>query len=89
MRERELFDAVVLSSYRVLHQMSPDLTIAFSDEAAASRAKPMLGGFFVSAGRPLFKVGQRGHQLFCQLLMREVCSEGPRACPLRTPNGLT
>jgi hypothetical protein len=69
LRERELFDAVGLSSYRVLHQLSPDLTLTFADEAAASRAKPMLEGFFVSAGRPLFKVGQRGHQLFCELVM--------------------
>src|SRR5688572_33152083 len=29
----------------------------------------MLEGFFVSAGRPLFKVGQRGHQLFCEFVM--------------------
>lgn len=68
-REREFFDAVGLSNYRVLHQMNPDLTITFADEAAASRAKPLVEGFFVSAGRPLFNVDQRGHQLFCEFVM--------------------
>lgn len=29
----------------------------------------MLEGFFVSAGRPLFNVEQRGHQLFCEFVM--------------------
>lgn len=68
-REREFFDAIGLSDYRVLHQMNPDLTITFADEAAAARAKPLVEGFFVSADRPLFNVDHRGKQLFCEFVM--------------------
>jgi hypothetical protein len=68
-REREFFDAVGLGEYRVLHQMNPDLTITFPDEAAALRAKPIVEGFQVRAGEPLFHVDQRQHQLFCEFVM--------------------
>ncbi|HWO09733.1 MAG TPA: alkaline phosphatase family protein [Polyangiaceae bacterium] len=68
-REREFFDAVGLTDYRVLHQMNPDLTITFVDEAAAVRAKPIVEGFQVRAGEALFEVEQRDHQLFCEFMM--------------------
>jgi type I phosphodiesterase/nucleotide pyrophosphatase len=68
-REREFFDAAGLQRYRVLHQMNPDITITFPDEAAAVNAKPVVEGFFVQPGRPLFNVDQRGHQLFCEFVM--------------------
>jgi hypothetical protein len=68
-REREFFDAAGLTDYRVLHQMNPDLTISFTDEAAAVRAKPIVEGFQVRPGEPLFEVDQRGQQLFCEFLM--------------------
>jgi hypothetical protein len=68
-REREFFDAVGLTDYRVLHQMNPDLTITFADESAALRAKPIVAGFQVRSGEPLFQVDQCRHQLFCEFLM--------------------
>jgi hypothetical protein len=68
-REREFFDAVGLTSYRVLHQMNPDITISFADEASADLARPIVEGFYVQAGRPLFNVDHRGHQLFCEFVM--------------------
>jgi type I phosphodiesterase/nucleotide pyrophosphatase len=68
-REREFFDAVGLGEYRVLHQMNPDLTITFPDEQAASRAKPIVEGFEVRPGEPLFNVEQGQHQLFCEFVM--------------------
>lgn len=68
-RERELFDAVGLTDYRVLHQMNPDLTITFADEAAATRAKPIVEGFQVHPGESLFEVDQRSNQLFCEFRM--------------------
>ncbi len=68
-REVELFDAVGLTGYRVLHQMNPDLTITFKDEAAASEARPVVSGFYVRPGKPLFNLEQRGHQLFCEFVM--------------------
>jgi hypothetical protein len=68
-REQEFFDAVGLKSYRVLHQMNPDLTITLADEAAAAKAKPVVEGFYVQSGHPLFNVDQRGNQLFCEFVM--------------------
>jgi hypothetical protein len=68
-REQEFFDAVGLGEYRVLHQMNPDLTITFADEQAASRAKPIVEGFQVRPGEPLFNVEQGQHQLFCEFVM--------------------
>lgn len=68
-REREFFDAAGLTDYRVLHQMNPDLTITFADEPAAVRAKPVVEGFQVRSGEPLFQVDQRRHQLFCEFVM--------------------
>lgn len=68
-RELELFDEVGLRDYRVLHQMNPDLTITFRDAAAASKAKPIVEGFYVQAGQPLFYVDQRQQQLFCEFVM--------------------
>jgi hypothetical protein len=68
-REREFFDAVGLENYRVLHQMNPDLTITFADEAAAARAQPIVEGFQVRVGEPLFQVDRRRHQLLCEFMM--------------------
>jgi hypothetical protein len=68
-REVEFFDAVGLTDYRVLHQMNPDLTVTFRDADAAARAKPVAEGFYVQAGRPLFNVDQKGHQLFLEFVM--------------------
>lgn len=68
-RERELFDAIGLASYTVLHQMNPDVTINLQDEPAARDAEARLGGLFVHEAEPLFTVQRRGAQVFCELNM--------------------
>ncbi len=68
-RERELFDALGLADYTVLHQMNPDLTLNLADEARAQAAAGLLAGLEVHAGEPLFRVQRRGAQLFLELEM--------------------
>lgn len=68
-RETELFDRVGLKDYRVLTQMNPDLTVTFADAAAAERAQPIVEGFYVTKGQPLFDVMRSKNQLFCEFLM--------------------
>jgi hypothetical protein len=68
-RERELFDAIGLSGYTVLHQMNPDVTVNFQDERAAAQAAERIAGLHVFEGEELFAVQRRGHQVFLELNM--------------------
>jgi hypothetical protein len=74
--ERELFDAIGLARYTVLHQMNPDVTINFENEADAIDAEKKLGGLHVEATEPLFTVQRRGAQVFCELNMPMRAKEG-------------
>src|SRR6185503_927468 len=65
--ERELFDAIGLTRYAVLHQMNPDVTVNLPDEAIAKQAEERLSGLWVSEHEPLFHVQRRGAQVFCEL----------------------
>jgi hypothetical protein len=78
-RERELFDALGLERYTVLHQMNPDVTINCQDEAAARAAEQAVGGLYVLEGEALFEVARRGKQVFVELNMprREAGAELP------------
>ena len=67
--ERELFDAIGLRDYEVLHQMNPDVTVNLPDEATAIDAAAKLDGLFVVDSEPLFAVQRRGRQVFCELNM--------------------
>lgn len=68
-KERELFDAIGLTGYTVLHQMNPDVTVNFADEAAAAQAHALLDQLHVHAHEPLFTVQRKGPQLFLELNM--------------------
>ena len=68
-RERELFDAIGLSDYVVLHQMNPDVTVNFPGEAEAKRAAELVSGLEVRPGEHLFTVQRRGSQVFLELDM--------------------
>jgi len=74
--ERELFDAIGLSGYTVLHQMNPDLTINLPDEAAARDAERKLSGLYAVDHEPLFSVQRRGAQVFCELDMPRRTRDG-------------
>jgi hypothetical protein len=67
--ERELFDAIGLGQYTVLHQMNPDVTVNLPDEATAKQAEEKLAGLWVTEHEPLFSVQRRGAQVFCELNM--------------------
>jgi hypothetical protein len=66
-QERELFDAVGLQGYEVLHQMNPDLTLNFVDAEKAIEAERLLSGLYSGRGTPLFAVKQSGRQVFLEL----------------------
>jgi hypothetical protein len=66
-RERELFGAIGLPTYRVQHQMNPDVTVDLDDEASAREAERLVRGLHVHEGEPLFEVQRRGRQLFLEL----------------------
>ncbi|MBK7875872.1 MAG: alkaline phosphatase family protein [Planctomycetes bacterium] len=68
-RERELFGALGLDEYVVLHQMNPDVTINFQSEASATRAAELVRGLEVHPGEGLFTVQQKRTQLFLELNM--------------------
>jgi hypothetical protein len=74
--ERELFEAVGLTDYDVLHQMNPDVTVNLRDEQAARFAEERIGGLYVQASEPLFTVQRRGRQIFCELNMPMRSREG-------------
>lgn len=74
--ERELFDALGLRNYVVLHQMNPDVTINLPDEAAARDAERRLVGLRVEGHGPLFTVQRRGAQVFCELDMPRRTRDG-------------
>lgn len=65
--ERELFDAIGLRDYEVLHQMNPDVTVNLADAGAAAAAEPRVRGLELTPGRSLFTVHRRGAQLFLEL----------------------
>jgi hypothetical protein len=75
-KERELFDAIGLRDYSVRHQMNPDLTVNFKDEAAATAAARALEGLFVDPAENLFHVARRGAQVFVELNMPRRHSAG-------------
>ena len=68
-RERELFGALGLDEYVVLHQMNPDVTINFQSPESAQRAEELVRGLEVHAGEPLFAVQRKASQLFLELNM--------------------
>jgi len=68
-KERELFDAVGLTEYTVLHQMNPDVTVNFPSEELAQRGEQALAGLYVQADESLFHVARRGPQVFVELNM--------------------
>jgi len=68
-KERELFDAVGLREYSVLHQMNPDVTVNFGSEAAAQAGELALAGLYVDSAEGLFHVARRGSQVFVELNM--------------------
>ncbi len=74
--ERELFDAIGLRDYTVLHQMNPDLTINFPSEAAATDAERKLTALEVAGHGGLFTVQRRGAQVFCELDMPRRTRDG-------------
>lgn len=74
--ERELFDAVGLRDYVVLHQMNPDVTINFASEAGAVDGERLLNGLRVEGHHALFTVQRRGHQVFCELDMPRRSEDG-------------
>ena len=76
-KERELFDALGLTNYTVLHQMNPDVTMNFAQIDAAARAEQLLAGLYVDEAEALFHVARRGPQVFVELNM-----------PRRTDSGL-
>lgn len=67
--ERGLFDVLGLSSYTVLHQMNPDVTVNFPDETQARASARAIEGVFVHEHEPLFTVQRRGSQVFLELNM--------------------
>ncbi len=67
--ERELFGAIGLERYTVLHQMNPDVTVNFFHEADAERAFALVRGLEVHRGEELFTVQRAGKQLFLELNM--------------------
>lgn len=67
--ERELFGAIGLERYTVLHQMNPDVTVNFESEPDAARAQELLNGLHVHAGEPLFTVQRARNQVFLELNM--------------------
>jgi hypothetical protein len=75
-RERELFDAVGLTDYVVLHQMNPDVTINFPDEARAIAGERALTGLFVEGHGGLFTAQRRGSQVFSELDMPRRTRDG-------------
>jgi hypothetical protein len=74
--ERELFEAVGLRGYEVLHQMNPDVTVNLADEAAARDAEARISGLYVTESESLFTVQRRGRQVFCELNMPKRSREG-------------
>jgi hypothetical protein len=68
-KERELFDAVGLRDYAVLHQMNPDVTVNLASEGAAKAAEVALAGLYVDPAEGLFHVARRGPQVFVELNM--------------------
>lgn len=74
--ERELFDAVGLRDYVVMHQMNPDVTINLRDEAAAIAAERALAALYVEGHDGLFTVQRRGSQVFCELDMPRRTRDG-------------
>src|SRR4029078_9612294 len=55
----ELFDAIGMKGYTVLHQMNTDVTITLADEAAARATEIAVGGLYVNEHEPLFTVQRR------------------------------
>lgn len=78
-RERELFDAIGLSGYQVLHQMNPDVTVNFRDEDSAAQALEVLGGLYALDDEGLFAIQRRGKQLFLELNVPRGGLSGPGA----------
>lgn len=76
--ERELFDAIGLVEYEVLHQMNPDVTVNLRGEDAARDATARIDGLFVHQDEPLFTVQRRGSQVFCELNMPKRSMPGER-----------
>ncbi|MDZ4772613.1 MAG: alkaline phosphatase family protein [Planctomycetota bacterium] len=74
--ERELFEAVGLRDYEVLHQMNPDVTVNLANESAAKDAEVKLGSLYVHDTEPLFTVQRRGNQVFCELNMPMRAQDG-------------
>lgn len=76
--ERELFEALGLPPHVVLHQMNPDVTVNFADEASAARAMELVAGLEVHAGEGLFTVQRKKQQLFLELDMPRRSKEDER-----------
>lgn len=85
-RERELFDAIGLTDYTVLHQMNPDLTVNCANTAAAGAALEKVSALHVLPGESLFTAQQRGRQLFLELNMPRRSRAG--GAPLRIRSSL-
>ena len=65
-RADELFDAAGIPPRTVKHQMNPDLSLTFDDEAGAILGQQRAAELS-SRGRPLFFVQRRGRQVFLEL----------------------
>lgn len=74
----ELFDAIGLRNYELLHQMNPDVTVNLATVAEADAAAERARGLHVREGEPLFAVSQRGRQLFLELDMPRRQEAGER-----------
>lgn len=77
--ERELFDALGLRDYTVLHQMNPDVTVNFKDAQAAESALEIIGGLYALEDEGLFAIQRRGNQLFLELNVPRGGLDGPGA----------
>jgi hypothetical protein len=84
-RERELFDALGLTDYTVLHQMNPDVTVNLASEAAAAGALEQIRALEVLPGEPLFTAQQRGRQLFLELNMPRRSRANGAPLSIRSP----
>jgi hypothetical protein len=83
-RERELFDAIGLVDYQVLHQMNPDVTVNCESAVAASAALEKVRALYVVDGEPLFTAQQRERQLFLELNMPKRSRSGGGALSIRS-----
>jgi hypothetical protein len=73
--EDELFSAIGLRDYKVMHQMNPDVTVNFRNEISAGVAAAALERLYVRGDEPFFVVQRRGAQVFLELNMP--CREKP------------